>query len=244
MFEEPRLIAEPRTVRLGEREVSFLLKRSPNRRRAVLTVDENGLVVSVPWRTSDRFIMRFVQDSAAWVLRKLAQWEARKPAPRRWQHGEQIEYLGRPLRLQLIADDYALEQLQDGDMLALTLPLPHDAERVRAALTKWYRRHAKNHFAARVALYSAKLGIDPPSVFISNAQTRWGSCNANRQVRLNWRLIQAAPHVVDYVVAHELAHLREMNHSARFWNVVERLCPDYRAARAELNSMGQHYMAI
>jgi predicted metal-dependent hydrolase len=224
--------------------VGFLLKRSANRRRAVLTVDERGLIVSVPWRTSERYIVRFLQDSAAWVLRKLEAWESRKPKPRLWQHGEWVDYLGRQLRLELQGQHYALAQLQDDGVLQLAMPEPHAPETVRAALVKWYRRHAQSYFRGRVEHYSVLLGIDPPRVFISNAQTRWGSCSANREVRLNWRLIQAPPHIVDYVVAHELAHLKEMNHSARFWRIVERLCPDYAAARTELDSMGQHYMTL
>jgi predicted metal-dependent hydrolase len=231
-------------MHLGGREVGFLLKRSPNRRRAVLTVDERGLTVSVPWRTSDRYIARFLQDSASWVLRKLQDWESRKPAPRVWRDGELIEYLGRQLRLELSAAAVSLTQLRDGDVLWLSLPEPHEAEAVREALVKWYRRHAQTHFRARVGHFSARLGIAEPRVFLSNAQTRWGSCNAEREVRLNWRLIQAAPHVVDYVVAHELAHLKEMNHSPRFWRVVERLCPDYVAARHELNALGHHLMTV
>ena len=244
MFNEPRLVSEPRTIRLGERSIDFLLKRSPQRRRAVLSVDEQGLTVSVPWRTSERYITRFLQDSASWVLRKLADWESRRPKPRQWRHGELIDYLGRQLRLEVTADSFALAQLQDGDVLAISSPDPHNEDEVRAALIKWYRRHAQTQFRSRVEHYSARLGIEPPRVFISNAQTRWGSCNANREVRLNWRLIQASPHIVDYVVAHELAHLKEMNHSARFWRVVERMCPDYVSARSELDAMGQHFMTL
>jgi predicted metal-dependent hydrolase len=244
LFDEPRLVSEPRTIRLGDRDVAFLLKRSANRRRAVLTVDERGLTVSVPWRTSDRYVVRFLQDSASWVLRKLEAWEARKPKPRLWQDGELVDYLGQQLRLEIRAQHYAIAQLQDGGVLQLTLPDPDETDSVRAALIKWYRRHAQSDFRGRVERYSAVLGIEPPRVFISNAQTRWGSCNANREVRLNWRLIQASPHIIDYVVAHELAHLKEMNHSARFWRVVERMCPDYQAARTELDAMGQHFMSL
>jgi predicted metal-dependent hydrolase len=235
---------ETRSIRLGEREVDFLLKRGVNRRRAVLTIDERGLTVSVPLRTSDRYISRFLQDSAPWVLRKLETWESRKPKPRLWQDGELIDYLGRQLRLLLIADHYPMAQLQDRDVLALSLPEPHTTDGVRAALVKWYRRHAQAHFGVRVAHYSAQLGLEAPRVFISNALTRWGSCNAKREVRLSWRLMQAAPHIVDYVVAHELAHLKQMNHSARFWSVVESLCPDYASARAELDAMGHHFMTL
>lgn len=235
---------EQRRIRLGERDVAFTLDRGLKRRRAVLTVDERGLTVSVPWRTSDRYISGFLHDSASWVLRKLEVWEARKPKTRQWREGELVDYLGRQLRLTLNEARYPLMQLLDGNILALSLPEPHSPERVHAALVKWYRRHALAHFRERIHYYSALLAVEPPRVFISNARARWGSCNANREVRLSWRLMQAAPHVVDYVIAHELAHLRQMNHSARFWRVVESLCPGYTAARSELDAMGSHFMAL
>ncbi|HTS53210.1 MAG TPA: SprT family zinc-dependent metalloprotease [Burkholderiales bacterium] len=210
----------------------------------MLTVDERGLTVNVPWRTSERYIARFLHDSAAWVLRKLEAWESRRPKPRLWQDGELLDYLGRQLRLVLGGDEYSLAQLQDGNVLALSLPEPHEPDKVRAALVKWYRRHAQHYFRIRVEHYSAKLGVAAPRVFVSNARSRWGSCNVKREVRLSWRLMQAGPHIVDYVVVHELSHLKEMNHSVRFWRIVERLCPDYASARAELDAMGQHFMAL
>ena len=211
----------------------------------MLTVDERGLTVSVPWRTSERYIARFLQDSAAWVLRKLEARESQRPLARAWRDGELLDYLGRQLRVTLSKqDDYSLAQLQDGDILSLSLPAPHDPAKVRASLVKWYRRQALRYFHARVQYFSGALGVETPRVLLSNARSQWGSCNVRREVRLSWRLMQAAPHVVDYVVAHELSHLKEMNHSARFWHIVERLCPDYASARAELDATGQHLMVL
>lgn len=229
---------------LAQREVDFLLKRSSDRRRAVLTVDERGLVVSVPWRTSDRYINRFLEESAQWILRKLDAWEKHKPAERLWHSGETLDYLGRQLQLQLMAAPYTLVTLQDANVLEVALADPTHTEAVRSSVVKWYRRHAQAHFRDRVAHYSAKLAVEPPRVFLSSARTRWGSCNAKREVRLNWRLMQAAAPVIDYVIAHELAHLKELNHSVRFWRVVERLCPEFRQPKAELNAMTQHYMTL
>jgi predicted metal-dependent hydrolase len=208
-------------------------------------VDERGLTVSVPWRTSERYIARFLRDSAAWVLRKLETWESQRPIARAWGDGQLVDYLGRQLRVTLaMQDGYSLAQLEDGNVLLLSLPAPHDPAEVRAGLVKWYRRQALHYFHTRVQHFSAALAVETPRVLLSNARRHWGSCNVKREVRLSWRLMQAAPHVVDYVVAHELAHLKEMNHSARFWRIVERLCPDYASARAELDAMGQHLMAL
>jgi len=229
---------------LAQREVEFLLKRNPSRRRAVLIVDERGLVVNVPWRTSDRYIGRFLEESAQWILRKLDAWEMHKPPQRLWHSGETLDYLGRQLQLRLVAAPYTLITLQDANVLEVALADPMHTESVRACVVKWYRRHAQVHFRDRVAHYSAELAVDAPRVFLSSALTRWGSCNVKREVRLNWRLMQAAAPVIDYVIAHELAHLKELNHSVRFWRVVERLVPDFRQPQAELKAMTQHYMAL
>jgi predicted metal-dependent hydrolase len=229
---------------LGQRELTYLLKRSATRRRAVLSVDENGLTVSVPWRTSEAFIARFLQDSAKWILRKLDGWEAVRPAERLWRAGESIDYLGRGLQLQLRSGPYLLVTLRDGDQLEVCLNDPAEPESVRDAVVQWYRRHALTHFRSRVMHYSAPLGVEPPRVFLSNARTRWGSCNVQREVRLNWRLMQAGPPVIDYVVAHELAHLKELNHSPRFWRLVEALCPQFRESQAILKAMTYHYMSL
>ena len=230
-------------VRLGERDIPFLLKRSVNRRRAVLTVDDRGLTVSVPWRTSERYITHFLHDSSKWVLRKLDAWELKKPRPRCWESGEWLDYLGRQLVLDVRVSPHAMVTLEDGDRLGVMLPQP-GSDNVRSAVVQWYRRHAAVHFKQRIEHYSALIPVAPPRLFLSSARTRWGSCNSQAQVRLNWRLIQARPAVIDYVVAHELAHLKVMNHSARFWRVVQRLCPDIEQSKAELNAMGQHYMAL
>jgi len=115
---------------------------------------------------------------------------------------------------------------------------------VREAVVQWYRRHAAPHFAERVQHFSARLEVTTPRVLLSSARTRWGSCNAAGEVRLNWRLMQAASPVIDYVVAHEVAHLKVLSHSTRFWRTVQRIYPDYEAAKAELAAMSQHFMAL
>jgi predicted metal-dependent hydrolase len=105
---------------------------------------------------------------------------------------------------------------------------------MRAAVQGWLQRQARGHFERRCEHFAAALGVSYTRLSLSSAQTRWGSANASGAIRLNWRLIHFAPPVIDYVVAHELAHLREMNHSARFWSVVRSVLPDYEQARGRL----------
>lgn len=211
----------------------------------MLTVDQNGLAVHAPWRSSLKRIEAALQEGERWVLKKLEEW-SRYPARRQtWADGDALQYLGRALKLEVVADTVAqTAMLVEGDRLRIALPEPGNRAMVLAAVVKWYRRHALLTFTDRVAHYAPRLGVPVPRLFLSSARTRWGSCNARREVRLNWRLIQAPQPTVDYVVVHELCHLIEMNHSRRFWQLVEGLCPGYRDAWAELERMGLYYMDI
>ena len=122
-----------------------------------------------------------------------------------------------------------------GDRMVLQLRKPNDRARVKAALVGCLKAHALSILAPRVAHYAAQLGLREPRIAISNARTQWGVCTQDGHIRLSWRLVHVAPELADYVVAHEVAHLVELNHSARFWEVVEKLYPDCRAARHRLD---------
>ena len=211
----------------------------------MLTVDEYGLIVSAPWRSTERRIAGIIRDAEDWVLRKLAVWSAYPSRNQAWIDGETIKYLGGDLRLHFTADRYANQAtLDEADGLKVALSEPADPVAARAAVVKWYRRQATSNFTERIGMYARLYRIATPRLFLSNARTRWGSCNVKREIRLNWRLIQAPQPTIDYVVAHELAHLVEMNHSRRFWNLVAAVCPHHRQARTELDHMGRYYMDI
>ena len=238
-------VSEPKSIRLGDREVPYLLKRSQQRRSIVLTVNEHGLTVNAPWRSSERRIAGVILESRDWVLKKLAVWSAYPARRQSWIDGDRIRFLGRELDLELAGDSIASTTvLKEGDRLRVALPLPHTKTAVQAAVVKWYRRHAQAHFSERIAAYAPRLEVPVPRLFLSAARTRWGSCNVKGDIRLNWRLIQAPRSTVDYVVVHELAHLIEMNHSRRFWKIVAGICPGYKDACAELDRMGLFYMDI
>jgi predicted metal-dependent hydrolase len=238
-------VSEPKSIRLRDRDVAYLLKRSQQRRSIMLSVDEHGLTVSAPWRSSERRIAGVIRDAEEWVLKKLDVWSAFPARNQSWIQGDNVRYLGRDLSLHLTMDTGAtLASLQDGDRLHISLADPAHKDSVKAAVVKWYRRHAQSNFSGRIGELAPRLDLSAPRLFLSSARTRWGSCNAKREVRLNWRLIQAAQSTIDYVVVHELAHLIEMNHSRSFWKLVASVCPHYREACAELNHMGLYYMDI
>lgn len=210
----------------------------------MLTVDERGLTVSAPWRSTERRILAIIRDAEDWVLKKLATWSACETRHQTWAHGDTIRYLGGMLPIHLEPQAAATAALDDQGALRIGLPDPDDPQAVKAAAVNWYRRHAQTNFASRLAVYAPMLGVAASRMLLSNARSRWGSCNASREVRLNWRLIQARQPTIDYVVVHELAHLIEMNHSRRFWNLVAAACPHHKDARAELDRMGRYYMDI
>jgi predicted metal-dependent hydrolase len=238
-------VTQPQNTVLGGREIAFVLKRSRRRRTIVFSVDGNGLIVSAPWNASDSRIRGSMTEAAGWILKKLDEWSDFKPRQQRWGDGETILFLGRDLALSVIADAVlAPPILVEDSRLQITVADPRSEQRIHEAAVGWYRRHAARNFSERIAHYAAAMQLPLPKMLLSNAGTQWGSCNARRQVRLNWRLIQAPQPVIDYVVVHELAHLIEMNHSKRFWKIVERNFAGHLQAREHLNERGHWYLAI
>ncbi len=222
-----------------------MLKRTKRRRSIAFTVDGNGLVVHAPWKASEVRIERSIDESAKWIIKKIDEWSNHKPRVQRWADGERIAYLGRTVTIQIVSDAIIVPAvLADDWRLRITVADSGSETRIREAAIAWYRRHAARNFIERIAHYSSTMLLRPPRMFLSNARTQWGSCNAKSELRLNWRLIQAPQNVVDYVVVHELAHLTEMNHSKRFWKIVERHFPSHMQVRKHLNEHGHWYLDI
>lgn len=230
---------------LAGRDITFVLRRSRRRRTTVFSVDGNGLVVSAPWNATEARIRHSMAEAANWILKKLDEWSDCQPRKQRWADGEPLAYLGRELTLRVVADAVLIPAvLTDDAQLQVTVADPTSETRIREAAIAWYRRHGARNFSERITHYARAMQLPMPKVFLSSAGTQWGSCNSKHQVRLNWRLIQAPQGIIDYVVVHELAHLVEMNHSKRFWQIVERHCPGHVQARQHLNERGHWYLGI
>ncbi len=240
-FGERFLEAETRTIRLAGENVPYLLKRSPRRATVGLKVDGKGLTVSAPLRAPQSFLDQVLTDRAAWLLAKLREWRERQPLPMAWLEGEILFYLGGQLRLAIQQGASRKAVVLDGDDLRVTLPPGADAVEIRRRVQQWYRKEAAKVMAQRVAHYAGRMGLAPPKLALSGARTRWGSCNSRGDIRLNWRLVQAPISQIDYVVVHELAHIRELNHSPRFWSIVEEFLPHYEAAHRALKRDGERY---
>jgi len=223
---------ERRLIRLGERDIAVLLRRSA-RRTFALQIDERGVRVSVPQLARESDIERFVAGNGRWLLDKLA--------ARRERHAEQLfepvdgagfSVLGELCRLRLEAGGRRGRWRAAPDGVEELVLDP--AQEPRTAMIRALRKRALTWFSERVAEYCFRSRRPVPPVRLSSARTRWGSCSAGSGIRLHWRLIHLPPALIDYVVAHEVAHLTEMNHSPRFWAVVDSLYPGWKAAREAL----------
>ncbi|QPF76799.1 M48 family metallopeptidase [Roseateles sp. DAIF2] len=224
----------PRALLLGKQRVPYELRRA--RRRSIgFTVSAEGLKVSAPRWVTIAEIENALRGKQDWILRKLDEQRerARRAEAGRvvWADGCQLPYLGAPLTLRLGGlARYDAERRE----LHLGQPLGATPAQMREATQAWLCAQARALFEQRCRHFSTALGVRYSKLSLSSAQTRWGSASASGAIRLNWRLIHYAPAVIDYVVAHELAHLREMNHSPRFWAWVESVLPDYELARQRL----------
>jgi predicted metal-dependent hydrolase len=244
IFTHPRA---QRDVRLDGHLVAYEMRRA--RRRSIgFVVGAEGLSVSVPRWVGTRELDTALQEKRGWILRKLREQRERtlrlQSSRIDWRDGTGLPFLGDTVIVLLdpratgaVLDSEA-EGLPGVPRRLLHVGLPHSAtpEQIRDSVQSWLQRQARRVFEERCALFAPRLGVRVRRIGLSSATTRWGSANADGSIRLNWRLVHFGLPIIDYVVAHELAHLREMNHSAAFWSVVRSALPGYEAARGALRT--------
>lgn len=226
-----------RSVTLGARTLHYGLKRS-SRRSIGFAIDSTGLTITAPRWVTLADIETAIAEKQRWIFTKLTEWQTRteqRVMPRvDWKDGAELPYLGQTVRVTLAAANGQLVYDAAGNMLALPLPAQADPQQIKDRVQGWLQNEAKRIFGERLVVYAEKLGVSYRAYGLSSAATRWGSCSSDGKIRLNWRLIHFPLSVIDYVVAHELAHLREMNHSPKFWQTVESIFPEFREARQTL----------
>lgn len=205
-----------------------------------MTVTAREVRIHAPSWTPRGEIESFVQQKHSWLARSWAQLQARAAASTVVEPLNAVRYLGRNLALEIQPSLFP-EVRRDGDVLRVHVPHGTDA---RTLIRDWFNERAASLLAWRLARMARKLGRAPSRFALSNAQTQWGSCTLRGHIRLNWRLVQAPLTLIDYVAAHELAHLVHLDHSPRFWAKVAELCPDALARRAELRTMSQSLFLV
>ena len=233
----PKPSEQEHSITLSDRIVPYTIKRSP-RRRLSLTIDHRGLRVLGPMNLSLRQSESLILMHEPWILQKLDEWR-----PERLNRGWSINgasplpIFGVPHSVRTLehtARNPRIEQLNNSLILHTKEPL--NTERNHKALVQWLRHEALSYFESRINEFASRMQVRASALSLSQARTRWGSCTSNGHIRLNWRLVHLPQDLVDYVIVHELAHLKEMNHSPRFWDVVATVCPDHKTARKALRS--------
>ena len=232
-----------REIELGGIRLGYRLRRA-SRRTIGFVVGPAGLTVSVPRWVGQAQIDAALRHKSAWILRQLAaqgrRHQAHQDARVDWRDGTELPWLGAPLRIRLAPQlsrtllQAARPLTQEPATLLLALPADTAPEALRAAVQRWLQRQARTLFEARIALHAGAMGVQVRQLRLSSARTRWGSASSDGSIRLNWRLIHFPVETIDYVVVHELAHLREMNHGPAFWAIVQAAMPDYEQRRRQL----------
>jgi len=234
MARVPRREQEEARIELGGRPLAYLLKRSSARRTIALRVSDQGqVVVNAPWRLPLSGIEAFLHRHQDWVWQRL---EGISHA-HVWRSGMSLPYRGGRCELLWLPDVPAKAHLQAG-LVRVGGPW----QEVERQVLAWYRREAAERLAERLAYHAGRIGVQTPAWRLSNARTRWGSLSPKGVVSLNWRLVKMPDTVLDYVICHELAHLRQRNHSPAFWREVAELYPHHHQAREHLRQLGRQYM--
>lgn len=224
-------------IQIGTQVVGYLLERS-TRRSVGLLVNPEGLRIRAPQRMSKADIETAIRSKAAWILSQLHHMHAhaaeQHASALTWQEGMSLDWLGASLTVRWQTQTRR-QCWRDGDTLWVSGPSTDDqAMQMRHAVAVWAQRQAHAHFTLRLHHFAVLLRVRWTRLQLSSAQTRWGSAKSDGSIRLHWRLMQFAPAVLDYVVVHELAHLRHMNHSPAFWQTVAEVMPDWAAQREQL----------
>lgn len=213
--------------------------RTPRIKSARLQVDEGAVAIIVPLALPGARIEKLLHEKTRWIKEKLYLHQQAMPvSSKEFVSGEAFPYLGRNYRLKIESGAFQPVKLKQGRLL---VTLPKDAgtpELVRNALVRWYRLQAQQRFAEKVQRYAKVVGVTPTAVGVKTFKSRWGSCNIKGEILFHWKVIMAPHRIVDYVVVHELCHLKHHDHSAAFWKSVERVVPDYLECKEWLKMVG------
>jgi predicted metal-dependent hydrolase len=218
--------------------LNYRIVRSKMRKRTMtLKVERNGaVVILVPERTPDEEINRFFRSKVPWIARKLKEYKdvIGRTEPRRYVTGERFLYLGEEYPLEVIEGRSAKLTLYRG---TFRLCNDHNADG-REMFREWYRQRARQIFPERVGFYGRRLDMTWKGIRITSARTRYGSCSSDNRLSFSLRLVMAPYDVIDYIVVHELAHIKIKNHSKRFWEYIGKVMPDYKRRKEWLAKKG------
>ncbi len=226
-------------------EIKCEVRRSTRAKRLNLKVAQDKVRVSVPPNVSYADAKAFVESKRDWIVKHVEAWRSQNlKTARKYETGEYLPFLGQSLPLFVqrtrtkdsgdgVRFRVKVKLSAEGFWLEMPADIPPEAYSsiARDILVKWYRKQAERIFRSRLDHYAGRMGLQYQRLSIREQKTRWGSCSSKKTISLNWRIVLAPEKVMDYLIVHELAHLRQMNHSPAFWSLVETYIPDYRTWR-------------
>ena len=230
-----------RQIQLQETTIAYAFQRV-KRKTIGMSVGADGLEVRAPRWATVASVEAVLHEKSAWILRKLQESQERQKHMRHtiieWRDGATLPFLGEQWVVRLDPEHQSLPTSHEDaapKCLHIALSLHAQPGQIRDAVQAWLMQQAKLNFTQRLDHFAPQLGVQWKRLSLSNASSRWGTASADGSIRLNWRLIHFKQDVIDYVVVHELSHLRVMNHSPQFWETVGSLVPDYQQRRHALN---------
>lgn len=213
--------------------------RTARIKSARLQVEDGVVSIAVPKALEVERIGQLLKDKHRWIKEKLYLHQQQQPAPRREMlSGEAFPYLGRNYRLKITTGKLQPVKLLHGRLQVVVPKAMRHEHIIRDMLTHWYRLQAEIRFKEKVRRYASVVGVEPTDVSVKTFKSRWGSCNVKGEIQFHWKVIMAPNRIVDYVVVHELCHLKHHDHSPAFWKSVERIVPDYLECKVWLKEFG------
>lgn len=213
--------------------------KSTRRKTMALKVSAKGVFIHIPKTLPLTIAKNFVTKKTAWIQKKLHQQSLRQSTEPKFIDGESLLFLGESYQLRLIQQNTAPTVIKNQHMLELHGRINRLSKTgLRSAIIHWYKKQAQQYLNTRTALLANKTGLSARSITIKTYKARWGSCSIKGDIFYNWQLMQTPADIIDYVIVHELCHLRQHNHSPLFWQLVEQHYPNYKTARTWLKNNG------
>ncbi|MCP4579094.1 MAG: M48 family metallopeptidase [Deltaproteobacteria bacterium] len=230
---------EMHTLQFGSRRIGFSLHHSNRKTLRIVVSPELTVDVFAPVNSNDEEIHSAMKKKSSWIAGKLDEAETYHPlpSPKRYVSGETLVYLGRQYRLKLMQGEKQPAKLK-GRYLRMQVPDKKDAQSVKKAVDTWYRMraaHTLDLYLQRCRTITSRHGVPEPLIAIRSMRKRWGSCSPKGRITLNIKLIQVPVHCIEYVIMHELCHLKHHNHSKAFYSLLTRCQPDWRKRKAALD---------
>lgn len=211
------------------------LIRSKRKTIALIIERDGTLTIRAPMRAPKNLIQQFIQEKEGWITRTRERLQSvKQTSVRQYAEGETFPLLGSSFDLKLVQPQRPSLQFDSGFTLSESA-----REKGELVFTRWYKQRAYEVISERVRQYAREHNFTPRQVKVTSARTRWGSCSSNGTLNFTWRLVMAPLEVIDYVVIHELVHLRVKDHSSKFWNAVESIYPEYKKQRKWLRENGE-----